>query len=366
MTQLEQQQWLERRLEYLASRPLAQARLLLCSADLPAAWSRATELGAEVERHYWNEFSPYGRGGDFRLVNEVAQQLLQHNRPLTAIAALELYLEPAEGVEKPSAELIATGLEELVRLPKGHKEQLSPPSSYDIQRLLDYLRSCGLDEDRLATLEWQFLPARGFNERSPVLERRLARDPQFFVDIMSLCFRRKDGTIEQEVSEGLAKNAYRLVKDWKIVPGSDTEEGEVNELALMEWVTEARLLAGKQDRKDICDIYIGEVFAQARMDDDGTWPTLPVRNAIEKLASEKIENGFWTGILNKRGVTTRSPLEGGKQEYELADRFDDLARNIQDRWHRTAVVLRSVAETYRAQGRREDEEAERYKRGLER
>jgi hypothetical protein len=363
MTQVDQE-WLERRLEQLAGRPLAQARLLLCSDDLSAAWRKATELGADVEQHYWNEFSPYGRGGDFRLVNEVAEQLLQHNRPLTALATLELYLGPPDGTDKPSPELVAKGLEALVHLPKDHKEHL--PASYDIQRLLDYLRSSSLDEDRLASLEWQLLPARGFDERSPVLERRLARDPEFFLDIVSLCFRRKDGTMEQEVPESLAKNAYRLLHEWKIVPGSDSEGGEVNESALVEWTTKARQLATERDRSDICDIHIGQVFAHARQDPDGTWPTLPVRNVIEKLASEKVENGFWTGTFNKRGVTTRGLTDGGKQEYALADQFDDWARRIKDRWHRTAALLRSIAESYRVQGRREDEEAERFKRGLER
>lgn len=365
MTQVEQQ-WLEHRLEHLDSRPLAQARLLLCRSDLPAAWRRATELGAEVEQYYWNEFSPYGRGGDFSLINEVAEQLLQHKRPLTALAALEIYLQPSKGNKQPSHDLVAAGLEALVRLPTEHKEQVRPPSSYGIQLLLDYLRSSDFDEDRLATLEWQLLPGRGFNERSPVLERRLARDPEFFVDILSLSFRRKDGSMEEGVPEDLARNAYRLLQEWKVVPGSDSEGGEVNESALMEWTTKARQLAGEWDRSDICDIYIGQVFAQARTDADDTWPTLPVRDAIEKLASEKIENGLRTGTLNKRGVTTRSPLEGGKKEYELADGFEDLAQKIKDRWHRTAVVLRSIAESYRAQGRREDEEAERYKRGLDR
>jgi hypothetical protein len=359
------QEWLERRLEPLASKPLAQARLLLCSDDLPAAWRRAAELGKDVEEEYWKEFVPYGRGGDFRLVNEVAERLLQHNRPLAALITLELYLDPPDGSGKPSAELVLKGLEALVSLPKDHKEQVRLPSSYDIQRLLDYLQSANVDEDRLATLEWQLLPARGFQEGSPVLERRLARDPAFFLELMSLCFRRQDGTMEQDVPEGVASNAYRLLNDWKVVPGSNREGGEVDETALVDWTTKVRELAAEQDRSDICDIYIGQVLAHAKEDADDTWPTLPVRNLIEKLTNEKVERGFWTGTYNKRGITTRGPADGGQQEYELADQFDAWAQLIKDRWHRTAAVLRSLAESYRAEGRREDEQAERFKRGLE-
>ena len=363
MTGLDQE-WLDLKLEHLTGRPLAQARLLLCSDDLPAAWRKLTELDEEVEQQYWREFAPHGRGGDFRLVNEAARQLLQHNRPLTALDLLELYAGRTSGAERPSPELVAQGLEALVRLPKDHEEPARILSSYDIRLLLDYLRSSNIDEDRLATLEWQLLPARGFDERSPILERRLARDPAFFLEIMSLCFRPKDGPMEQDVPEAVASNAYRLLDRWRIVPGGDREGGEVDEPALTEWVTKARALAAKRNRSDITDIYIGHVFAHARPDQDGTWPTLPVRNVIEKLARADVESGFITGTYNKRGFTMRSPADGGQLERELADQFDDQARQISDRWHRTAAALRSLAEGYRAQARREDERAEHYRRGL--
>jgi hypothetical protein len=239
-------------------------------------------------------------------------------------------------------------------------------SRYDIQRLLDYLQRSSLDEDRLASLEWQLLPARSFHEHSPVLERRLARDPEFFTEVLSLCFRRKDGTMEREVTEAIASNAYRLLSEWRIVPGSETESGEVNQAALMEWVAQSRQIASRINRLDICDLHIGGVFAHARQDDDATWPTLSIRNAIEELANRKIEEGFQTGTLNKRGVTRHGLTDGGVQEYTLAEQFDEWARRSADRWPRTAAVLRSLAEFYKAEGRREDEEAERYMRGLDR
>jgi hypothetical protein len=358
------QEWLDLKLEYLAGRPLAQARLLLCSNDLPAAWRKVTELGDDVERQYWREFSPYGRG-ELQVVNEAARQLLQHNRPLAALELLGLYAEQRGGSEKSSPDLMAQGLEALVRLPKDHKEPARALTSYDIQRLLDYLRSSSIDEDRLATLEWQLLPARGFDERSPVLERRLARDPVFFLEIISLCFRPKGGQMEKEVPETVASNAYRLLDRWRIVPGSVTEGGEVDETTLTEWVFKARELAAKRNRSDVTDIHIGQVFAHAKQDPDDTWPTLPVRNIIEEIASAKVEEGFVIGTYNKRGFTTRGPADGGDQERVLADQFDDWAGRIGDRWHRTAAALRSLAEGYRAQARREDERAEHYRRGID-
>ena len=52
--------------------------------------------------------------------------------------------------------------------------------------------------------------------------------------------------------------------------------------------------------------------------------------------------------------------EGGKQEYQLARQYDDLAGRIEATHPRTAAILRSVAESYREDGRRNDEEVKRF------
>jgi hypothetical protein len=89
-----------------------------------------------------------------------------------------------------------------------------------------------------------------------------------------------------------------------------------------------------------------------------------VRDAIERLSSQEVERGFRDQIFNNRGVTTRGLGDGGAQERALSDRFDAWELKIRDRWPRTAAVLRSVAESYRVQAQVEDEEAERFRRGL--
>jgi len=111
---------------------------------------------------------------------------------------------------------------------------------------------------------------------------------------------------------------------------------------------------------------IGKVFAYSRDESDGTWPTLPIRNAIESLASDDVDAGFINGIYNKRGVTTRGLTDGGRQEYELADTFENFASKVMSEWPRTGALLRSVSEGYRIQGRREDEEARQFMEGLDR
>ena len=231
--------------------------------------------------------------------------------------------------------------------------------------MLDQIRSAEVDEDMVGLLEWQLLPALGYNTTSPVLERRLARDPQFFVQILSLCFRPRNAEGESDTPEHLARNAYRLLADWKIVPGSAARMAEVDAGLLAEWLANARQLLVEADRLEVGEICIGHVFAHARPDEDGTWPTLPVRDAIERLASTDLEDGFMTETYNKRGVVSRGLLDGGEKERQLAQQYRDYTVRAADKWPRTAATLSSLADGYESEARRHDDESERFREGLD-
>jgi hypothetical protein len=358
--------WIEDALTKLEGRPVSQARLLQASTDLQAAWRLAAALGDEVEAAYWHEFQTGGRGPDFEFVNEAAESLLRFGRPVAAVDLLALYASKED--RRVSPDLVIQALQQLVSLPPDHEElpmiggQLS---QYELESLLKYLRGSDVDEEQLGVLEWQFLPALGFDARSPTLERRLARDPAFFVHILSLTYRpRSERTEALDVPEQLAVNAYRLLDEWRIVPGSI--EGKLDPEVLNVWIAEARELARAASRVEVGDIQIGKVLAHAPGDEDGTWPTRPVRDVIERIATPELEDGFRTEIYNSRGPTSRGLLDGGAQERVLVEKYDDLADRIRDTWPRVSAVLRSLARGYEREAARQDEEVERFRHGMER
>jgi hypothetical protein len=355
--------WLDVQLEKARDRPVAQARLLLESNDLELAWQKAVNLGDDVNAAYWREFSTLGRGPAFALVNRAAERLLAHDRPLAAVDLLSMYAEPGTSLVSP--DLALKSLEQLLHLPAGHNEP-TQISDYELERLMEYAQRTGADETQLAQLEWGLLPAMGYQAHSPILHRRLANDPAFFVEIVSLVYKAKGAESAGNMSPELATNAYRLLNEWRIVPGSSEPGGEINEALLRTWVDSAQQLLTRADRRDVGEIQIGHVFAQARSDGDGSWPTLPVRNVIEAAASTHIEQGLATQTHNNRGVTSRAPLDGGEQERRLAKHYDDLAARIRDEWPRTAAVLSSIARGYETEAHWYDEEAERLRRGMSR
>ncbi len=345
-------------LAQLTSRPLAQARLLLTAADLSATWQVVALEGADVEDAYWKEFVPYGRGSDFPYVNEVARELLAHGRTAMAIDTLSLYAYRGARID---ADLLVNALRDFSQ----EDSEAGRVSEHDLSRLLEYLRSNGVDDLRVAELEWRFLPALRHGGGAPSLQRLLAHDPEVFVQVIRLAFKPAGSrsTEDESVDAGTASNAYRLLREWRVVPGT-APDGAVDAASLSGWLHAARQSLAGIDRLLIGELQIGEVLAHAPTDPDGTFPTLAVRNVLELAPNDRLERGFVTGLINKRGVTSRGMTDGGAQEFELAAEYDALAALIDATHPRTAGALRSVAESYRDEGRRNDEEARRFLEGL--
>lgn len=349
--------WMAQTVAEFAGRPVAQARLLLASNNLDAAWEIADREPA-VADVYWSEFSPYGRGQNFELVNKASRELLAHDRPRAALATMSVY--GREGLVDPS--LVVEGLEAYIDQRTDHPDQFHV-DSFEIQRLLDLCRGADVPRERIARLEWALRPALGYGAHSPVLEEQLSTDPAFFVEVLSMVFKPRHADAGEDVPAQVAQNAYRLLDDWNVLPGS-LGDGAVDATLLNEWVDEALRLAGEADRLEIALDRIGKVLANATGDADGTWPTAPVRAVIERIGRSELDDGFGVQISNSRGVQARGVDEGGDRERERAAHYLRLAELVSDGWPRTASALRGVAASYLAEARYFDEQVERLSEGL--
>ena len=348
--------WLGR----LQGRPLAQARLLQTVEDVTQAWDALSDLDEAADAAYWAEFVPYGRGAEFAHTAEVARQLLLHGRAAMAVDTLSLYVERLD-VENAERLLVDALTQFGADDPDSQRV-----SEHDLSRLLDYLRSRDVDESEVARLEWKFLPLLHYEGGATSLQQLLARDPASFVQLVELAFKpaTPNGEDISQVDSTVATNAWRLLHEWRVVPGL-TADGSVDAAVLNGWLESARQMLAKSDRLDIGELQVGEVFAHAPTDPDGTFPTRAVRDVLEVAPNDRLERGFVLGVRNKRGVTSRGMSEGGQQEFELATDFEKKAERIEATHPRTAGALRQIAESYRAEGQRNDDEARRFLEGLE-
>jgi hypothetical protein len=134
--------------------------------------------------------------------------------------------------------------------------------------------------------------------------------------------------------------------------------------ALRAWIDGAQPLLEEADRLEIGLVHIGKVLGYCPADPDGSRPGEVVRDLLEDLQSEQIEEGLYVELLNQRGVTSRFPGEGGVQERRLSEGYAQQAARVADRWPRSAAVLRDLAKSYENEARRHEAEAERYRSGF--
>lgn len=113
----------------------------------------------------------------------------------------------------------------------------------------------------------------------------------------------------------------------------------------------------------MCDQTLGQILAHSPADKDGVWPFGLAREVLDRPEMEEMRRGFSIGTWNKRGVTSRSPWDGGDQERDLAVYYRSQAERVQYSHPNFAATLEEIAKSYERDGTREDVSASLRKEG---
>lgn len=306
---------------------------------------------------YWKKVNLYSlRDEDKEFASWVVEQLLAHKRPLAAIDASARYL--FGGKNTLNGDLLARTLERAVVEPNDH-ENVSL-DSYKVLEILKAIQlSSDIDEERLARLEWMYLPIFFHKDISPpTLTKEICDNPNFFIQIICFAFK-ADPPIDDEftdlspdLKEINIKKSHQLLELMNRLPGQDGQK--VDTTKLQRWIETVRQECAKRNRIQIGDQYIGNLLSHSPAGNDGIWPHEAVRDVIERYENQEMESEIENGLYNQRGVVSKARDEGGKQEQELADKYKQDAEKIRNTWPRTAEMLRRIAKDYELDGRRED------------
>jgi hypothetical protein len=312
-------------------------------------------LADGVKKHYWeNVWRYYLQNEDAKYANWVIEKLLAHKRPLGAINAAACYLHTIARETDLDGALLARALELAATNPADQDTTPLSSISYDIIKVLKELQSNpDIDERRLAHIEWMYVRIFRHNGIQPVaLLEEVLKNPSFFVHLICLVFKAKP-PIEEEFSDlspelrkRQSENAWYLLELVDQLPGQNANQ-EVNAVQLQEWIEKVREGCAKRNRRAIGDEYIGKLLSHSPSGSDGIWPHEAVRDIIEQYERRNIEEAIEVGLFNQRGVTSRALGEGGKQERELADKYQQQADEIKYRWPRTAAMLGRIADSYK-------------------
>ncbi len=356
--------------------PQVAADVLRAPPPVARAWTRVEAHGAEVAAEYWSRVSYYDLG-----IPDGLDQLLEVYRRLLAVDRHELArwlltLRAKEYASHPEfAEEAAALLEHWLEHPGGEIKQNAMTSwrLASLFRVLDNHRD-HLGTARVAALEWQYHPLlQNDPEFSlPNLYREMLRDLDLFVHFVEIAFMPASAAPDERpplttAQQQMALSAWDVLRDWpasQFTPGVDNED-KLDAVSLNEWVDRTREKLAAVDRADIGDQMIGTALASSPADSNGEWPGEAVRNLLERLQSNNVEQGLNIAVHNQRGVTTRSPTDGGNQERELADSYKEQSRRY-EQWPRTAALFSQLAKSYEHEGGVLDRQAEISRRGLPR
>ena len=328
------------------AQPDALADVYLVAPSEPSTWERLEQETQEVQNAYWRSASvlPAMMEVDTDGFAFAVDQLIAADRAADAVL-------PAFRRESIPASAIVKILECAPQV-----------ESYYIARLLDKLdASPDVTDETIARLEIPYADALGHDRPNLKIHQEVIKSPTFFADLIAWRFKRSDGHIEGEsddvTREYRADVAYKILSELHEVPGM-AADGNLDAKALEAWVSEARRLCKANGREVIGDQRIGQVLANAPAGADGVWPCEPVRDLLDKIASPRhIGIGFTIGKRNLRGVTTRGIFDGGAQETSLAERYRKDAQLIAAQWPTTAKLLRDLADWYKSDSLREDNES---------
>ena len=338
-----------------------RAELAVCFPDSEEAW-RFTEEDGAVEAAYWKSVYPIVQASSEQ-VEYATRKLVTHGR---AQAAVELLSRHLRDETPPGNAVLMDVLEAFIREPG--EVTGTRNLGYYLGEVLDVLgKRADVDQSRLARFEWALAKLLDFQRPPVVLHKELARDPGFYVKLLSLVFREEGVEPEGEVSEAdaaRAQLAYTVLEGWKTPPGVAADGATMEGDVLVEWIERALELGSAAGRRAMAEQYIGRVLRYTPSGGDGVWPHEAVRDLLESVKNPNIEKGLEIEIYNSRGVVSRDPMEGGHGERQLGNQYAGWAAALGGRWTRIREVLRRVAEQYEREAYAEDGEAELRKDGI--
>ncbi len=328
-------------------------------------WDLLEKFNSQIQQEYWGSIYPRF----FNLPREDKiyglEQLMKVKRYFTTLNTASLFRQeiPAKFIAEL---LLKAAMEESA-------DSINIVSPWNIEKLFKIFdQTEEIERSELAKLEWLYLPILagvGSSRPPKVLHQELANNPEFFAMVIRYIYKPKNKDFDEEEKElpdelkkQRAEYAFELLCSWRTIPGSD-DTGKINYQKLKNWVDKARKLCKEQDRLEVCDDHIGQVFAYAVADSNGNWPPEEICKIMEEIGSKRLSNGFIAGIRNKRGVVTKSLFEGGNQERMLAKQYEEYSNKLADKYPKVSAILRKIAEGYKNEARREDKESER--RGLD-
>jgi transcriptional regulator with XRE-family HTH domain len=340
--------------------------ILLALPSTEWVWAIAKRAGPDIESGYWKRVRVLWAKDDASDASCAVESLIAAARARDSVHLIGDHLHDGR---RFATAVLAKALTEAARQPverELHHNDRTMFRHYALEIFKQLDQANDISTDAMVQLEWLYLPLFEHSERpAKVIMAELASKPDLFAQVLAAVYKPSpdsgivDAPVEdEEHARNIANQAYRLLRLWDVIPGTNAD-GSVDGVRLENWVREARKLAHSMGRGRVADEKIGELLSASKVDEDGIWPALPIRELIEATRSRDLETGVMIGKSNRLGVTTRATGAGGDQERELAKQYREWSKAAAFDWPRTSGILENLAKNYDHEAKAHDEDAER-------
>lgn len=320
-----------------------KAAMLAYLPFTPETWQRAKQLLGDEESAYWSKahVNPYQANEG---LTWAVDRLIENNRVNAAIGVLRKLIYSKAVID---SQQITNVLNALLESP----DALRNMDVHAVSQLIKVLqRNLDANRDELLKIEWNFLGMLDgrFGVVPSLLQKTLAKEPAFFCEIIRAVYRsdKEDKSTEPptEQQQAAAKNAYRLLHEWKTPPGKQ-EDGTFDGNALKAWLDEVKTICAETGHLKIAMQEVGKVFFYSPPDPDGLWVHRSVAAVLNAKGAGDMRRGYELQIFNSRGVHFVDPE--GKPERDLAEHHRKRAEEVEMcGYYRLATTLREVASSY--------------------
>lgn len=326
-------------------------------------WDFLESCDEAVVKEYWKNIYPHFHRISSKEKIFGIKKLIEHKRFVAVIVICAQYSK-----EIPS-DLIVASLEKAGTEKTDEQVRLDP---YKINRLFGAIDE--RDDVELNTflkLEWLYFTALNSyrkNLKPKRIHEELARNPEFFMEVLKWIYLPGDKTKIEGLTKGMtdeqlkdrAEQAYKVLHSWENIPGVD-DDYKIDYHFLTNWVKKARALAKEYGRIDAAEIYIGRVLAHYPEKADQIWPPNEICKIIEDVNSDSLNRNFSMETFNKRGSSSRGPFEGGNIERSKAEYFSKNAEAHRNKFPSVARIFEKLAKRYEEDAKKMDDEADRRK-----
>ena len=227
-----------------------------------------------------------------------------------------------------------------------HQERLSNMDAHHITQIIKNLQDSDISQEELFNIEWSYLPLLDGRKARPItIEKMMSDDPKVYNDILCLAYKPHSmKSNPKKVNENVATNAYRLLNQWKLVPG--LSNGIIDKEKLNNWYVQMIDICKKSDRLEVGLSNFGKVLYHSPKDKSGFWIDKNVAEILNKDNADIIRSGFHTEAFNSLGVINCDP-EGSAFE-SLAKEYEEKAISADtEGFYRLAKEMRKLADTYK-------------------